>query len=583
MLHRTGTCRARLRSEKMLELVHTHISDERHLELSRAINRLSEAILRGETPSAVLQSLVDIAGTALHVDRALIFDVQFETGLAVGLCEWLQPDPSITPTKAAYDLRLFEAAAQEMRDGRAIESSRDNVHPLFVRDGVAELLHGRMAIQRLLWYPFLHRPDGYYLLVINQVSENRPWSSEEVDFVETVAAQASLALMKLNLLREREKAETELRESETRFRLLYDQTPSMFFTVDREGIVRSLNSFAVEHLGYEASSLVGQSVLKIVHPEDQEFVTGHLTACFTEPGAVRTLAFRKIHKDGSTIWVKEVARVVERPDGASAFIVCEDVSESRANEEAARQSDERRRRAEEEVRIQRDELAHALRITTLGELTASLAHELNQPLTAVATNAQACRRLLNDGAHEDLDEILADICQDATRAGEVVHRLRTLLQKGAPERKPLDINQLVAGVATLVRHDFERAGIAVRLSLADGLPPVPGDAVQLQQVILNLLLNACDALGALSAGKRELHVVTSRDRREWVTIAIRDTGVGVAHTDLAKIFEPFVTTKPQGLGLGLAISRSIVESHGGRIRATRNEGPGLTLHVELPG
>jgi PAS domain S-box-containing protein len=439
-----------------------------------------------------------------------------------------------------------------------------------------------MAIQRLLWYPFLHRPDGYYLLVINQVSENRPWNSDELDFVETVAAQASLALMKLNLLREREKAEAELRESETRFRLLYDQTPSMFFTVDREGVVRSLNSFAVEHLGYAASALVGQSVLKIVHPEDRNVVTGHLTACFAEPGAVRKLAFRKIHQNGSTIWVKEFARVVEGPDGASAFIVCEDVTESRANEEAARQSDERRRRAEEEVRIQRDELAHALRITTLGELTASLAHELNQPLTAVATNAQACRRMLNAGAHEDLEEILADICQDATRAGDVVHRLRTLLQKGEPERTPLDINHLVAGVATLVRHDFERARIAVRLTLGEGLPPVPGDAVQLQQVILNLLLNACDALAALPDGKRELYVVTSWEPPDSVAITVRDTGVGAPHADLTKLFEPFVTTKPQGLGLGLSISRSIVEAHAGRIWATRNEGPGLTLHVELP-
>jgi PAS domain S-box-containing protein len=569
----------------MLELpedMQTHASDERHLELSRAINHLSEAILRGDTASVVLQSLVDIAGPALRVDRALIFDVQFSSQLAVGLCEWLQPDRSIAPTKAAYDLRQFEAAAHEMRRTGALESSRDDVHPLLARNGAAELLHGRMAIQRLLWYPFLHRPDGYYLLVINQVSENRPWNSDELDFVETVAAQASLALMKLNLLREREKAEAELRESENRFRLLYDQTPSMFFTVDREGVVRSLNSFAVEHLGYAASALVGQSVLKIVHPEDQNVVTGHLTACFAEPGAVRKLAFRKIHQNGSTIWVKEFARVVEGPDGASAFIVCEDVTESRANEEAARQSDERRRRAEEEVRIQRDELAHALRITTLGELTASLAHELNQPLTAVATNAHACRRMLHAGAHEDLEEILADICQDATRAGDVVHRLRTLLQKGEPERTPLDINHLVAGVATLVRHDFERARIAVRLTLGEGLPPVPGDAVQLQQVILNLLLNACDALAALPDGKRELYVVTSWGPPDSVAITVRDTGVGAPHADLTKLFEPFVTTKPQGLGLGLSISRSIVEAHAGRIWATRNEGPGLTLHVELP-
>ena len=548
--------------------MHTFSSHERHLELSHAVNRLADAILRGNATADVLQSLVDIAGPALHVDRALIVDVQMDTRQAAGFCEWLRPGSGVAPTKNAYDVRLLDAVADQMPRLGRLESSRDNVHPLLACNGADRVLHGQMAAQRLLWYPFLQRADGYYLLVFDQVTESRPWSDEENDFIEAIVAQASLAIMRLNLLREREETEAELRQSETRFRLLYDQTPSMFFTVDRTGVVRSLNSFAVEHLGYSASALIGESVLRIVHPQDQDFVTRHLTACFTEPGAVRTLAFRKIRMDGSAIWVKEVARVVEGPDGASAFIVCEDVTESRANEEAARQS--------------RDALAHALRITTLGELTASLAHELNQPLTAVATNAQAGRRMLQAGDYQQLEEILADICQDATRAGDVVHRLRTLLQKGEPARAPIDINQLVAGVAMLVRHDFERANITVKVTLDDDLPSVPGDAVQLQQVVLNLLLNACDALASLAEGPRELQITTRKADDGSIAIVVCDTGAGLAHLELTRIFEPFVTTKPQGLGLGLSISRSIVESHGGRIWATRNDGPGLTLQVELP-
>ena len=164
----------------------------------------------------------------------------------------------------------------------------------------------------------------------------------------------------------------------------------------------------------------------------------------------------------------------------------------------------------------------------------------------------------------------------------MVHRLRTLLQKGEPERAPIDINRLVTAVATLVRHDFERASITVTVTLDDNLPPVPGDAVQLQQVVLNLLLNACDGLAALAAGPRELQVTTRTTADGSIAIVVCDTGVGVSHADLTQIFEPFVTTKPQGLGLGLSISRSIVESHGGRIWAARNDGPGVTLQVELP-
>jgi C4-dicarboxylate-specific signal transduction histidine kinase/ABC-type uncharacterized transport system substrate-binding protein len=249
---------------------------------------------------------------------------------------------------------------------------------------------------------------------------------------------------------------------------------------------------------------------------------------------------------------------------------------------AVRESDERRRQAEKEAQRQREELAHALRVTTLSELTASLAHELNQPLTAVAMNAQAGRRLLPPGADPELDEILADIGRDASRAGEVIQRLRALLRKGEPERKPLDINELVTGVAALVRHDVEHALVSLRLTYDDRLPPVWGDAVQLQQVILNLLLNACDALARVPTGSRAIDVTTQRDGPARVVVRVRDSGVGVPESALASIFEPFVTTKAQGLGMGLAISRSIIEAHGGRIWATRNEDHGLTLHVELP-
>ncbi len=247
-----------------------------------------------------------------------------------------------------------------------------------------------------------------------------------------------------------------------------------------------------------------------------------------------------------------------------------------------RESHEHRRHAEDEARRQREELAHALRITTLSELTASLAHELSQPLTAITTNAQAGRRLLRAGASPDFEELLGDIGRDAIRAGAVIQRVRILLRKGERERQPLDLNGLVAGVERLVRHTLERAQISVRLSLAEGLPPVPGDAIQLQQVILNLLLNAVEALGSVQTGSRELDVATRHDPRGVVVVTVRDTGIGVAESELAGIFEPFVTSKAHGLGMGLSISRSIVEAHQGRIWATRNPEQGLTVHVELP-
>jgi C4-dicarboxylate-specific signal transduction histidine kinase len=217
----------------------------------------------------------------------------------------------------------------------------------------------------------------------------------------------------------------------------------------------------------------------------------------------------------------------------------------------------------------------------VSELAGSLAHELNQPLTAVTMNAQAGRRLLDQGSRVELGEILRDIGRDATRAGEVIHRLRALLRNGEPERKPLDINQLVTDVAILIRHDLERARVSLRLTRSEHLPLISGDAVQLQQVILNLLLNASDALAGVPDGSGLIEVATQNHQPGRVIITVRDSGIGVPEAELANIFQPFVTTKAHGLGMGLSISRSIIEAHGGRIWATRNEDHGLTMHVEL--
>jgi C4-dicarboxylate-specific signal transduction histidine kinase len=249
---------------------------------------------------------------------------------------------------------------------------------------------------------------------------------------------------------------------------------------------------------------------------------------------------------------------------------------------AVRHSDELRRHAEDEAHRQREELAHALRVTTVAELTASLAHEVIQPLSAVITNARAGHRLLTSESDGEFRDILDDICRDAMRAGEVVQRVRVLLRKGEPERRALDVNQLVAGVTTLVRHDLERARVSLRLALGEVVPHVVGDPVQLQQVILNLLLNACDAISIIPNGSRTLDVATGHDGKDLVVVTVRDSGVGVPESELTRIFEPFVTTKPRGLGMGLAISRSIVESHKGRIWATRNADHGLTVHIGLP-
>jgi signal transduction histidine kinase len=220
----------------------------------------------------------------------------------------------------------------------------------------------------------------------------------------------------------------------------------------------------------------------------------------------------------------------------------------------------------------------------MGELSASLAHELNQPLSAIALNAQAVRRMLDraDLNRADICSALDDIVADGRRASAVIGRVRALFRNDATIRRPLDVNAVIEDVAPLVGDEVERHGITLRLALARSLPRVHGELLQLQQVVLNVFVNACEALGAVSTAPRVLTVTTARREPRHVQISVRDTGVGVEEPETDHLFAPFVSSKPDRLGMGLAISRSIVEGHGGRIWADRNEDRGLTVHVVLP-
>jgi C4-dicarboxylate-specific signal transduction histidine kinase len=244
----------------------------------------------------------------------------------------------------------------------------------------------------------------------------------------------------------------------------------------------------------------------------------------------------------------------------------------------------RRKRAEAEARRQREELAHALRVTTLGELAASLAHEISQPLAAIVSNAQAAGRVLASEQPDraEMNGALTDIAEDARRAAQVIRRLRALFRKEWADRRAIDINGLILEVTALLHGDLGRKGVDLEFSLGKDLSPVMSDAIQLQQVILNIIVNAAEAMAGVSPGRAFATIETAERHPGTVEITVRDVGPGVSKDDLERIFEPFVTTKTTGLGMGLSISRSIVQAHGGRIWATRNDNHGLTMHVELP-
>ena len=230
------------------------------------------------------------------------------------------------------------------------------------------------------------------------------------------------------------------------------------------------------------------------------------------------------------------------------------------------------------------ELAHAGRVSTMGQLASSLAHELNQPLTAILSNAQAAQRFLaNDQADpNEVRDILADIVAEDKRAGEVIRRLRLLLKKGEVQHQPLSVNDVILEVLKFMRSELVNQDFTVQTHLAPDLPIIHADGVQLQQVLLNLVMNACEAMAGAESGARELTLRTSRHQDGSVHISVADCGPGIPPEKLEQIFESFYTTKPQGMGLGLAVCRTIITAHGGNMWATNNPGRGATVHFTLP-
>jgi C4-dicarboxylate-specific signal transduction histidine kinase len=241
-------------------------------------------------------------------------------------------------------------------------------------------------------------------------------------------------------------------------------------------------------------------------------------------------------------------------------------------------------RAQEALQEAQAELTHVTRVTTLGELTASIAHEVNQPLAGIVINGEASLRWLGHKT-PDVDEVrhaVERIISDARRASDVIRRIRDLAKKATPEMVPIDVNDIIDDALLLVQRQALNQRVGLQLELESGLPPVLGDRVQLQQVVINLVINGIEAMAHVTARPRWMLVRSHRDEGGQVLVAVQDSGVGIDPENANRLFNAFYTTKGDGMGMGLSISRSIVEAHGGRIWATNNEGPGATIQFALP-
>jgi len=368
---------------------------------------------------------------------------------------------------------------------------------------------------------------------------------------------------------QRKKQEAQLTQQAEELRLVFSNAPMAFAVTDPEGLVVNINAACCTLFGAATSDLLQQPISALMHEEDRADGARALKSLLSVGGSVRR-PVRFVDQDGGTIHTQMYAAVGRDNDGTPRMLIVALMDRGPLI------------RATREAEDLRNRLTHVGRLGTLGEMVSGIAHELGQPLSAIVNYAHASRRMLDNETigNEELSEVLEKIATQGERAGQVIRGLRSLLRRRDETREALDCSALVREVIQLCEHETRQAGFHLMLDLAPDLPPVNGDAIQIQQVILNLLRNALDAMREQARDDRI--IVTTRAEGRDVLVAVADGGPGIEERHDDRIGEPFFTTKEEGLGLGLSICHSIVSAHEGSLRFERNERGGTTFRLTLP-
>jgi PAS domain S-box-containing protein len=419
------------------------------------------------------------------------------------------------------------------------------------------------------------------LLVVG-AGARRPLDAAYRTFLELVAGQVGAAISDAQAheaqrrqaaqLVERRQSEEKSRLSEERFRNYFNLGLIGGALTSPDKAIMEVNDELCRILGYERDELLEKSWAEVTHPDDLAADVALFERLLAGGIDGYSLDKRFLRKDGAVIDVIMAARAVRRADGSVDYLVglVQDITA--------------RKRAEESLQRLQAELAHVARVSTMGEMASSIAHEINQPLAAIVANASACARWLGmDPANmQEASAAAARIARDARHASEVIARIRAFVQRRDIDRTPLDLAEVAREALGMAEAEIRRHGVSLSFSAAAQLPLIVGDRVHLQQVILNLLKNAVEAMTPLAERNKILAVTVCAHGADKVGVAVSDGGIGLHVEMRERIFDAFYTTKAGGMGMGLAISRSIIEAHGGRLWAGANEGPGAILQFALP-
>ncbi len=351
---------------------------------------------------------------------------------------------------------------------------------------------------------------------------------------------------------------------------LLDSVRESLIATDLEGRVTYWGKGAQALYGYRSEEVLDRPITMIVRPHEAADEIDRMRHA-RETGSWRG-EYRQLRKDGSSFWAETVISLVTDESGAPCgFIgIDRDITDRRGAQDKAQQL--------------HDQLAHVARVSTLGEMAAGLAHELSQPLTVILSNTRGCVEAITEGiGPEAIIGRLRSAADAAERSAAIIQRLWSLVSKGQPQRSPVDPNELINEILVLISSELRQHDVRLRCDLADALPPVKVDRIQIQQVLLNLIRNACEAMHDTCLEARLVTISTTLTAAGQVRVAVCDAGPGIPDDVIEQIFEPFFTTKPQGLGMGLAISRSIIEAHGSQLTAERTECQGTTIAFTLAG
>jgi PAS domain S-box-containing protein len=566
LIERAERAESALRASE--ELLAGELSATQHLQ------SVSALLIEGDATDTLYERILDAAVAIMNSDGASIQTLDRDHDV-LRMLAWRGFEPAFGQTFQLVGPDSETSCSAARRAGhRVIVSDVENCD--FINSATALEKHRKTGIRAVQSSPLFSRSGR----LLGMISTH--WRAPHTP------AESNLGLFDI-LTRQAADLIDRNQADETRGRLaaIVASSVDAIVSKDLNGVVRSWNSGAERLFGYTAQEAIGQPISMLI-PAEHADEESSILECIRRGERIEHYETIRRRKDGALVNVSlTVSPIIdERGQVVGASKIARDITDRKRIEDARRDMEERERAiaVATALRDVEAELARVTRALTVGELATSIAHEVNQPLAGIVTNAEACVRWLKGekpNLHE-AQESLALIVRDGNRASEVIRRIRDFLKKDSQQIALLDINDVAQEAVALARDELLKRKVALRVELAEDLPPVRGDRIQLQQVILNLVMNGTEAMASVADGSRELLMTSQNSGTSGVLIAVRDSGIGINVGDADRIFDAFFTTKAAGMGMGLSISRSIVEAHGGRIWAERNDGLGLTMRFTLP-